>query len=113
LETLAAYGTDIFIADATENVRLWGKLSGFEAAGLDYLLEMHKDYYVRRRRERTLKKGDRVAVLGRGIAVVERVDDKEALVVLWNRLVLKIARKDIVLNQQNMRWEWEPISEEY
>jgi hypothetical protein len=48
-----------------------------------------------------------VAVLGRGIAVVEQADDKEALVVLWNRLVLRIARKDIVLNQQNMRWECE------
>jgi hypothetical protein len=41
----------------------------------------------------------------RGIAVVEQTDDKEALVVLWNRLVLRIARKDIVLNQHNMRWE--------
>jgi hypothetical protein len=27
--------------------------------------------------------------------------------VLWNRLLLRIARKDIVLNQQNMRWECE------
>jgi hypothetical protein len=34
------------------------------------------------------------------------VADKEALVV-WNRLVLRVARKDIVLNQQNMRWECE------
>jgi hypothetical protein len=46
-------------------------------------------------------------VLGRGIAVVEQTDDKDALVVLWNRLVLRFARKDIVLNQQNMRWECE------
>ena len=66
-----------------------------------------KEYYVRRQWERTLKKGDRVAVLGRGIAVVEQTGDKEVAVVLWNRLVLKIARKDIVLNQQNMRWECE------
>jgi hypothetical protein len=27
--------------------------------------------------------------------------------VLWARLVLRIARKDIVLNQENMRWECE------
>jgi hypothetical protein len=40
---------------------------------------------------------------GRGIALVEEADDKEALFVLWNRLVLRVARKDIVLNQQNMR----------
>jgi hypothetical protein len=88
-------------------MRFWKNGSGFDAAGLDYLIKTRKEYYVRRQRERTLKKGDRVAVLGRGIAVVEQTDDKEALVVLWNRLVLKIACKDIVLNQQNMRWECE------
>ena len=48
-----------------------------------------------------------MAVLGRGIAVVEQTDDKEALVVLGTRDVLRIARKDIVWNQQNMRWECE------
>jgi hypothetical protein len=56
-----------------------------------------------------LKKGDRVALLGQGIAVVEQTDDKEASVVLWNRHVVRIARKDIVLNQQNMRWECEAL----
>jgi hypothetical protein len=60
---------------------------------LDYLIKTRQQYYVRRQRERTLKKGDRVALLGRGIAVVEQADDKEASVVLWNRLVLRIARK--------------------
>jgi preprotein translocase subunit YajC len=74
---------------------------------LDYLIKTRKEYYVRRQRERTLKKGDRVAVLGRGIAVVEQADNKEVLVVLGNRLVLRIARRDIVLNRQNMRWECE------
>jgi hypothetical protein len=57
---------------------------------MDYLLKTRKEYYVRRQRECSPKKGDRVAVLGRGIAVVEQVDDKEASVVLWNRLVLRI-----------------------
>jgi len=46
-----------------------------------------------------------VAVLGRGIAVVEQADDKEALVVLGNRIVLRIDRKEIVVNEQNNRWE--------
>jgi hypothetical protein len=74
---------------------------------LDHLITTRKHYYVRRRRERTLKKGDRVAVLGRGIAVVEQTDDKEVHLVLWSKRGLRIARKDIVLNQQNMRWECE------
>ena len=112
LKTLIAFGVDIFIVSDHESIRFWKNGSGFDAAGLDYLIKTRKDYYVRRRRERTLKKGDRVAVLGRGIAVVEQTDDKEALVVLWNRLVLRIARKDIDLNQQNIRWECEALSEE-
>ena len=39
--------------------------------------------------------------------MVEHTDDQEALVVLWKRLALRIALKDIVLNQQYMRWECE------
>ena len=107
LKTLTAFGTDIFIVGDQESVRFWKNASGFEAAGLDYLIKTRKEYYIRRRRERTLKKGDRVAVLGSGIAVVEQADAKEALVLLWSRRVLRIARKDIVWDQQNMRWECE------
>jgi len=106
LRTLIAFDTEIFIFGEHESICFWKNGSGFDAAGLDYVIKTRKDYYIRRQRERTLKKGDRVAVLGRGIAVVEQADDKEALVVL-NRLVLRIACKDIVLNQQNMRWECE------
>jgi hypothetical protein len=106
LKTLIAFGADIFIIGDHESIRFWKKGSGFDAAGLDYIISLRHDHYVRQQQERMLKKGDRVAVLGRGIAVVERADDQEASVVL-NRLVLRIARKDIVLNQQNMRWECE------
>jgi hypothetical protein len=52
-----------------------------------------------------LKKGDRVAILGRGIAVVEQVDGKEVHVVLWNRCMLRIGRKEIVWDEGNTRWE--------
>jgi preprotein translocase subunit YajC len=52
-----------------------------------------------------VKKGDRVAILGRGIAVVEQADEQEVEVVLWSRLTLRIARKVIVWDRQNMRWE--------
>ena len=107
LKTLIAFGVDIFLLGEHESICFWKSGSGFDAAGLDYVIKTRKEYYVRRQQECTLKKGDRVAVLGRGIAVVEQADDKEASVVLWNRLVLRIARKNIVLNQQNMRWECE------
>jgi hypothetical protein len=97
LKTLIAFGTDIFIVGDQESIRFWKNGSGFDAAGLDYLIQTRTEYHIRRRQ----------AVLGRGIAVVEQTGDKEVAVVLGNRLVLKIARKDIVLNQQNMRWECE------
>jgi hypothetical protein len=106
LETLIAFGVDIFLVGDHENIRFWKSGSGFDAAGLDYLIKTRKQYYDRRRQERTLKKGDHVAILGRGIAVVERADDKE-IQVLWNRLTLMIARKEIVWDECNMRWECE------
>jgi preprotein translocase subunit YajC len=52
-----------------------------------------------------LKKGDRVALLGVGIALVERVDNQDVHVVLRNRYALKMSRNDIAWDQQNMRWE--------
>ena len=107
LKTLIAFGTDIFILGDHESIRFWKNGSGLDGAGLDYLIKTRQEYYIHRQRERSLKKGDRVAVLGRGIAVVEQTDDKEVAIVLGNRLVLRIARKDIVLNQQNRRWECE------
>ena len=75
------------------------------AAGLDYIINLRHKHYLRQQQERMLKKGDRVALLGRGSGVVQRVDEKEAVVVLGNRLVSKIPRKHIVLRQRNLRWE--------
>jgi hypothetical protein len=105
LNTLTTYRIDIFVADPKRNVPLWAKDAGYSPAGLDYLIERSKQYYDRRRQERTLKKGDRVAILGRGIAVVEQVDGKEVHVVLWNRCMLRIGRKEIVWDEGNTRWE--------
>jgi preprotein translocase subunit YajC len=105
LRTLAEFGTDIFLIRDSGRVALWKHGSGFDAAGLDYLIQARKEFYVRCREERTLKPGDRVAVLGHGIAVVEQVDGNEIHVALGNRLSLRIARKEIVVNEQNNRWE--------
>jgi hypothetical protein len=108
LEALAAYDTDIFIVACGESIPLCWKGSGFDAAGLDYLIRDRTRYYERRQRDRTLMKGDRVAVLGRGIAVVEHVDSKWIQAVVWNKCELRIARKEIVWDEGNMRWEANP-----
>ena len=110
LGALAAYDTDIFIVGCGQSIPLCRRGLGYDAAGLDYLIGKRTQYYVRRQRDRTLMKGDRVAVLGRGIAVVERVDGKEVHVVLWNRSILRIGRNHISWDDQNMRWEAEVLA---
>jgi hypothetical protein len=105
LKSLLGYRADIFVADLNGNIPLWANDSGYDSAGLDYLIEKSKQYYDRRRQERTLKKADRVALLGVGIAVVERVDNQHVHAVLRNRHALKIPHNDIAWDEQNMRWE--------
>jgi hypothetical protein len=108
LKTLIAYRAEIFVADPNGNIPLWANDSGYDSAGLDYLIKTSKQYYDRCRQERTLKKGDRVALRRVGIAVVEQVDDKDLQVVLRKKYVLKIPRNHVVWDQQNMRWEASP-----
>jgi len=84
---------------------LWKHAAGFDADGLDYIVNLRQKHYLRQQQERALKKGDRVALLGRGLAVVDQVYETEVLATLGGRNVLRLARKNIVLNQQNLRWE--------
>jgi hypothetical protein len=105
LGALAAYDTDIFIVGCGQSIPLCRRGLGYDAAGLDYLIGKRTQYYARRQRDRTLMRGDRVAVLGRGIAVVEYVDSKWIFAAVWNKCELRIARKEIVWDERNMRWE--------
>lgn len=113
LHALIAFGTDIFVLRNHERVRLWKQAEGYDADGLDYLITLRQKHYLRQQEERKLKTGDRVALLGRGIAVVEHADEREAVVILGNRFSVRIGRKDIVLNKQNMRWECEATSQTF
>lgn len=63
-KALIAFGADIFLQNDHENLPLWKNDSGFDTAGVDYLLKTRREHYIRRRQERTLKRGDRVAVFG-------------------------------------------------
>jgi hypothetical protein len=105
LESLAAYGCNIFVSGKGGALPLWVKGSGYDAAGLDVLIRRCKGWYACRGLERRIKRGDRVAVLGRGIAVVEEVVNREIVIRLWNREVLTISRQVVVWHQQNLRWE--------
>ena len=102
---MTLYGSNIFVLDNDQTISLWGKRSGFDPAGLDYLIERGKGYYDRRQRDRNLKRGDRVAILGRGIAVVERADDTDVHALLRNGIMVRMRRNDVAWNQRNLRWE--------
>ena len=110
LGALAAYDTDIFIVGCGQSIPLCRRGLGYDAAGLDYLIGKRTQYYVRRQRDRTLMRGDRVAVLGRGIAVVEHADETEVHALLRNRITLRIARREIRWERGNMRWEAEVLA---
>jgi hypothetical protein len=103
LESLVAYCCDIFIAHDAESIPLWRKESGFAAAGLDFLTSRGKEWYARRRR--TLKRGDCVAIGGRGIAVVEHADDMRVHAALGKREWVRLLRRDIAWNDTYSRWE--------
>lgn len=105
LKTLTAFGTDIFILGDRERIRLWANGTGYDAPGLDYLIRARKEHYVRRQSERTLKRGDRVAVHGRGIAVLQRTDGGLVVLRLGNTQTVRLAEKDIIFSEQNNRWE--------
>jgi len=108
LKSLAAYGCDINVTGEVGSMPLWLSGSGYEASVLELLVQRSKSWYAVRQQERTLKRGDRVAILGRGIALVERVNGTHVHVLLWNRTALRIGRKEIVWDEQNMRWETRP-----
>jgi hypothetical protein len=108
IQTLIAYGCDLFVVHYTSNIPLWRKESGLDSAARNFLMSRCGDWYARHQQERTIKAGDRVAILGRGIAVVERAGDIEVDAMLWNRSMLRIRRKGIVWDEKNMRWETIP-----
>ena len=110
LQSLVAYGCDIFLFGKDGNVPLGVRGTGYDPIGLDLLIEKCKSWYAQHAREQRIKRGDRVAVLGLGIAVVEQVDGKWIRAVLWNKSSLKIARVCVRWDAQNVRWETSPLA---
>ena len=110
LNTLVAYGCDIHVLGEEGNVPLWIRGSGYDAVGLDLLVPRCKSWYARRGQERRIKRGDRVAVLGQGIAVVEQAGDREVYAMLWSTNVVRVDRRRISWDNQNMRWETSPLA---
>jgi hypothetical protein len=105
LTYLAAYGCDLFVTHKEQTLPLWFSQAGYQAEGVDLLAQRSKNWYARRREERLIKPGDRLAVLGQGIAVVELADRDQVYAVLWSRARVRVGRRRIRWDEQNMRWE--------
>ena len=105
LTNLIAYRREIFLLAEEATVPLWLPESGFDPNGTDLILQRCRTSNERRRNERRLKGGDRVAVLGYGIAVVEHADRDLVRAVLGGKDVLIIDRAEVVWDERNARWE--------
>jgi hypothetical protein len=109
LETLMAYGADIFVAEVAsyraDSVRLWSRRSGLDMAGFEWLVERRKRWYWYREENRNLKTGDRVAVLHTGIGVVASADTSDVHVLMGNKTMRRIPRVSIEWSRPNRRWE--------
>jgi len=105
LQSLASYGCEIFIQGDSGTVPLWRGNSGVEADGIELLIGRCKAWYARRAEERRIKPGDRVSVIGHGVAIVEYAHSHLVRAVLGNKKVLRIERERIVWREQYSRWE--------
>jgi len=105
LAALSGYGCNIFLDGDEGTVPLWCRESGVDASGIDLLVRRSDEWYARRAEEQQIKRGDQIAVLGHGIAVVEHANADEVLAVLGKRNVLRIERYEVVWCEQYERWE--------
>jgi preprotein translocase subunit YajC len=105
LLTLTSYRCDIFILQDRASLPLWKEDTGFVASRLDYLTRRGSRWYAEHNQVSAIKQGDRVTIVGRGTAVVEDVDRTYVRAVLGNNSVVRILRRRVCWNQQNVRWE--------
>jgi hypothetical protein len=105
LESLRAFGAEIYLPKESEYILFWRKDCGYNSGGVDYLLTSRKQVYERLLQERTIRPGNRIALRGRGIAVVVSADEESVTAMLGGRFPVRFARNEAVLDRQNMRWE--------
>ena len=105
LEALISYDCDIFILHEGASLPLWKNDSGFADVGLDYLTKRASKWYTQRNQGSGIKRGERIAIVGLGTAVVEEIDGTCIPAKLGNNTILNIACKQVFWNKQNLRWE--------
>jgi hypothetical protein len=105
LLSLISYGRDIFITHDSASLPLWEEKSGLAAAGLDFLMSRASIWYAQHNQESAIKRGDQVGIVGRGTAVVKEINSTWIQAVLGSKTILRIARRCVFWNRQNVSWE--------
>lgn len=105
LAVLRAYRCDIFLLVENATVPLWLAESGFDSNGIELIVQQCSALDERRRQQRRLRRGNRVAVFGHGIAIVEHADRDLVGAILGRRHVLTFERQAVAWDERNRRWE--------
>jgi hypothetical protein len=105
LKCLLAYRCDIFLLAKNGTVPLWLPESGFDPNGINLIVQQCSAIDERRRQQRQLRRGNRVAVLGHGIAVVEQAGHDKIRAMLGGTDVLTFDRDAVAWDERNQRWE--------
>jgi hypothetical protein len=113
LEHLMLYGVDIFLTNVRHKIDkpilLWSKTQGTQDAGVDFLLRRGAKWYQHRSQKRDLQIGDRVAVKGQGIAIVEKIEGDSVTLALFLTNLLSVQLPDIKWDEHNYRWAAEHV----
>lgn len=114
LTQLALYNVDVFLTESrfeNENsqtrIPIWRKDYGWVEDGQSYLLDLCSAKYGNRE-DAMIRQGTRVAIKGKGIGTVVKFDYKPEPTIwicLFNRVIYKARRRDVVWHEGNYRWE--------
>lgn len=115
MKFLTDFNVDIFVAadnkteKSIEKIPLWVPDFGYSAQGIAFIGERIQRMYSYRDEQcfADPKVDERLAIKGKGIAIVESFSRarKEVVARLWNQMCCRIPRESVVWNRQNNRWE--------
>jgi hypothetical protein len=112
LQPLFLYNVDISLTEKEYEGKpqvhfpLYKKDEGIQPDAFDWIVNNRKKWYTYEKASlKELQVGDRVAVLGEGLGIVDIATLDVVHVKMYNKLVRCIEAKNIKWNRQNFRWE--------
>lgn len=119
MQGLIDFNVSIFVAadnkaeKGMEKIPLWMPDFGYSAQGIAFIADRIQRMYSYRDEQcfTDPKVDERIAIKGKGIAVVEAFDRgrKEVTVRLWNQCICRIQHERVVWSRDNNRWESDTV----